>query len=229
VDKAESEITIANEINHLATENFARIAKAKEIKFIRISTDYVFDGNSYKPYVETDIPNPQGVYGKTKLDGESAMQKMNPANSVIISTSWVYSRYGNNFVKTMLRLGKEREELNVVADQIGAPTYAGDLAQAILTILPQIENTTIELFHYSNEGVCSWYDFSKAIFESEGLSTKINPIETWQYPTPAQRPFYSVLNKASIKDVYQLEIPYWKDSLLNCLNILNNFKKTQPN
>jgi dTDP-4-dehydrorhamnose reductase len=213
VDKAESEISVANEINHLAIENFASIAKAKGIKLIHISTDYVFDGNSYKPYTESDIPNPQSVYGKTKLDGERAMQKINPANSVIIRTSWVYSRYGNNFVKTMLRLGKERDELNVVADQIGTPTYAGDLAQAILTILPKIENTTIELFHYSNEGVCSWYDFAKAIFELEGLSTKVNPIETWQYPTPAVRPFYAVLNKSKIKETYDLDIPYWKVSL----------------
>jgi dTDP-4-dehydrorhamnose reductase len=217
VDKAESEIAVANEINHLAIENFARIAKAKGIKLIHISTDYVFDGNSYKPYTEADTPNPQSVYGKTKLDGESALRKINPDNAVIIRTSWVYSGYGNNFVKTMLRLGKERNELNVVADQIGTPTYAADLAQAILTIVPKLKNETVELFHYSNEGACSWYDFAKAIFEISNIKIKVDPIESFQYSTPAERPFYSVLNKASIKETYQVEIPYWKDSLKICL------------
>lgn len=216
VDKAESEISIANEINHLATENFARIAKAKEIKLIHVSTDYVFDGNSYKPYVETDAPNPQSVYGKTKLDGERAMQKNNPANSVIIRTSWVYSSYGNNFVKTMLCLGKERDQLNVVADQIGTPTYAGDLAKAILEILPKIFNEKVEIFHFSNEGVCSWYDFSKAIFEYTNTNCKVSPITTAQYPTAAERPHYSVLEKSEIKKTYHINIPYWKDSLKVC-------------
>ncbi len=217
VDKAESEISVANEINHLATENFARIAKVKGIKLIHISTDYVFDGNSNKPYVETDTLNPQSVYGKTKLDGESAMQKINPANSIIIRTSWVYSSYGNNFVKSMLRLGKERDELNIVADQIGTPTYAGDLAKAILTILPKIKNTSAELFHYTNEGVCSWYDFAKAIFEYTDTNCKVNPITTAQYPTAAERPHYSVLEKSKIKKTYHINIPYWKDSLKVCL------------
>lgn len=217
VDKAESESELADKINHLAVKALAEISLKYDIKLIHISTDYVFDGNSYKPYTEIDIPNPQSVYGKTKLDGERAMKKINPSNSVIIRTSWVYSRYVNNFVKTMLRLGKDREELNVVADQIGTPTYAGDLAEAILTILPKIENTTIELFHYSNEGVCSWYDFAKAIFEIDGLTTKVSPIESSQYPTPAKRPFYSVLNKTNIKETYHINIPYWKDSLKVCL------------
>ena len=217
VDKAESEPELSNVINHLAVANFAQIAKENGIKLIHISTDYVFDGKAYKPYTEADTPNPQSVYGKTKLAGEKAMQQINPANSIIIRTSWVYSSYGNNFVKTMLRLGKEREELSVVADQIGTPTYAGDLAQAILTSLPKIANTTVELFHYSNEGVCSWYDFAKAIFEIQGLPVKVKPIESSQYPTPAERPFYSVLNKTNIREAYQLKIPYWKDSLINCL------------
>jgi dTDP-4-dehydrorhamnose reductase len=217
VDKAESEISVANEVNHLAIENFARIAKAKGIKLIHISTDYVFDGNSYKPYVEIDIPNPQSVYGITKLDGESGMQKINPANSIIIRTSWVYSSYCNNFVKTMLCLGKVRDQLNVVSDQIGTPTYAGDLAKAILTILPQIKNTSVELFHYSNEGVCSWYDFSRAIFEYTDTNCKVNPITTAQYPTAAERPHYSVLEKSKIKEIYHINIPYWKDSLKVCL------------
>lgn len=217
VDKAEEQFEIANNINHLAVANFAQLAKEKNIKLAHISTDYVFYGTNHKPYTETDIPNPQSVYGQTKLAGEQAMQTINPANSIIIRTSWVYSNYGSNFVKTMLRLGKERDELNVVADQIGTPTNAADLAQAILTILSQLQNKQVELFHYSNEGVCSWYDFAKAIFEIKGLPIKVNPVETLQYPTVAERPFYSVLNKTLIKEVYQIEIPYWKDSLLNCL------------
>jgi len=213
VDKAEQQKDVANAINHLAVANFAQIAKDKNIRLIHISTDYVFDGTNHKPYVETDIPNPQSVYGQTKLDGELAMQKINPANSVILRTSWVYSKFGNNFVKTMLRLAESRDEISVVADQIGTPTNAADLAKAILIILPKISNETVELFHYSNEGVCSWYDFAKAVFEIEGLTTKVNAIESKLYPTPAERPFYSVLNKTKIKEVFKFEIPYWKDSL----------------
>ena len=221
VDKAESEPELANAINHLAVANFAQIAKDKNIKLIHISTDYVFDGTNHKPYVETDTPNPKSVYGKTKLDGELAMQKINPANSNIIRTSWVYSKFGNNFIKTMLRLAETRDEISVVADQVGTPTNAADLAKAILNILPKISNENVELFHYSNEGVCSWYDFAKAIFEIEKFEVKVNPIPSSQYPTPAKRPFYSVLNKTIIKEVYQVEIPYWKDSLLNCLKRYN--------
>ena len=214
VDKAEQQKDVANAINHLAVANFAQIAKDKNIKLIHISTDYVFDGTNHKPYVEIDTPNPQSVYGKTKLDGELALQQINPANSIIIRTSWVYSKFGNNFVKTMLRLAETRDEISVVADQVGTPTNAANLAKAILNILPQIKNETVELFHYSNEGVCSWYDFAKAIFEIKGISIKVNPIETKQYPTPAKRPFYSVLNKTNIKEKYLLVIPYWKESLL---------------
>ena len=213
VDKAESEFELANAINHLAVANFAQIAKDNNIKLIHISTDYVFDGTNHKPYLETDSPNPQSVYGKTKLDGELAMQRINPANSIIIRTSWVYSKYGNNFVKTMLRLAEIRAEISVVSDQIGSPTYAKDLAVAILNILPQVSNQTLELFHYSNEGVCSWYDFAKTIFEINGLPIKVNPIESSCYPTPALRPFYSVLNNNNIKESYQLEISHWKDAL----------------
>ena len=220
VDKAESEQDLSDAINHLAVANFAQIAKDNNIKLIHISTDYVFDGTNHKPYVETDIPNPQSVYGQTKLDGELAMQQINPANSIIIRTSWVYSKFGNNFVKTMLRLAETRDEVSVVADQIGSPTNAADLAKAILTVLPQIENKTPEIYHYSNEGVCSWYDFAKAIFEIEGLHIKVNAIESSQYPTPAKRPFYSVLNKRKIKAGYQIETPYWRESLYIYLNII---------
>ena len=165
------------------------------------------------PYQEIDKPNPQSVYGQTKLDGELAIQKINPANTIIIRTSWVYSNYGNNFVKTMLRLGKERKELGVIVDQIGTPTHARDLAKTVLEIFPNINNKNVELFHFSNEGVCSWYDFAKAIFEIKGINVKVNAIETFQYLTAAKRPSYSVLNKSKIKNKFQVEIPNWKDSL----------------
>ena len=213
VDKAESEPELSDAINHLAVANFAQIAKDKNIKLIHISTDYVFDGTNHKPYVETDTPNPQSVYGQTKLNGELALQQINPANSIIIRTSWVYSKFGNNFVKTMLRLAETRDEISVVADQKGTPTNAADLAEAILNILPQICNETVELFHYSNEGVCSWYDFAKAIFEIKVLAIKVKPIESKQYPTPAARPFYTVLNKSKIKRDSQIQIPDWRGSL----------------
>jgi dTDP-4-dehydrorhamnose reductase len=219
VDKAEEQKDVANAINHLAVANFAQIAKDKNIKLIHISTDYVFDGTNHKPYVETDTPNPKSVYGVTKLDGELAMQQINPANSIIIRTSWVYSKFGNNFVKTMLRLAETRDEISVVADQKGTPTNAADLAKVILNILPQISNETVELFHYSNEGVCSWYDFAKAIFEIEGLDIKVNPIESKQYPTPAARPFYSVLDKNRIKTKFQIIIQNWENKIADYLII----------
>ena len=217
VDKAEVEFEIADKINHLAVANFAQLAKEKNIRLIHISTDYVFDGTAHKPYIETDIPNPQSVYGSTKLAGELAMQAINPHNSIIIRTSWVYSSYGNNFVKTMLRLASERNELGVIVDQIGTPTYARDLAEVLLEIIPKLNNNTVETYHYSNEGVCSWYDFAKAIFDLSAINIKVNVIETSQYPTAAKRPFYSVLNKYTIKNWLQIEIPHWRDSLINCL------------
>jgi dTDP-4-dehydrorhamnose reductase len=215
VDKSESEPELANSINHLAVSNFAKLSRDNNIKLIHISTDYVFDGKNYKPYIETDKPNPKCVYGQTKLAGELAIQKINPANSVIIRTSWVYSKFGNNFVKNMLHLASEKDEISVVSDQIGTPTNAADLASTILTILPKIKNKNVELFHYSNEGVCSWYDFSKSIFELNKQVIKVKPIESSQYPTPAERPFYSVLNKEKIKKMYDIKIPHWKESLLN--------------
>ncbi len=217
VDKAESEPELANSINHLVVKYLAEVAKLHHCKFIHISTDYVFDGTAHKPYSETDIPNPQSVYGLTKLAGEEAMLKINPANSIIIRTSWVYSSFGNNFVKTMLRLGKERAALNIVADQIGTPTNAADLAKAILTIVPKLKNEGVELFHYSNEGVCSWFDFAKVIFEHTNANCKASPISTAQYPTEAKRPYYSVLDKTKIKGTYSISLSYWKDSLKICL------------
>ena len=221
VDKAESEIELADKINHQAVFYLASIAKEKNIKLIHISTDYVFDGTNYKPYIETDNTNPRSVYGQTKLDGEKALQIMNPTNSIIIRTSWVYSSYGNNFVKTMLRLGKERNSLGVIYDQVGSPTYAKDLAKTILDILPKINNMQTEVYNYSNEGVCSWYDFAKEIMKMAKLPCKINSIETLDYPTPAKRPHFSLLNKAKIKNEFGIEIPYWKDSLEHCLKKIN--------
>ena len=215
VDKAESEPELADAINHLAVANFSEIAKKNNIKLVHISTDYVFDGTNKKPYKEIDVPNPQSVYGQTKLDGELAMRKINPANSIIIRTSWVYSKFGNNFVKTMLKLAETRDEISVVADQIGSPTNAADLAKVILAILPKIQNKTVEIFHYSNEGICSWYDFAKAIFEIKEVPVKVNSIKSSDYQTIAVRPFYSVLDKKKIKYIYGVRIPNWRESLIN--------------
>jgi dTDP-4-dehydrorhamnose reductase len=217
VDKAESEPKLADKINHLAVQHLAEAAKMYYCKFIHISTDYVFDGTNYKPYTEIDKPNPQSVYGSTKLAGELALQKINPENTIIIRTSWVYSSFGNNFVKTMLRLGNEKEELGVIYDQIGTPTYAGDLAKTILEIFPKVKNEEVEIFHYANEGICSWYDFAKAIFEYTKTNCNVNPISTAQYPTAATRPHYSLLDKSKIKADFNVDIPYWKDSLKICL------------
>ena len=224
VDNAEDNEDLADRINHQAVKYLAQVSKDKNLKLIHISTDYVFDGKNYMPYTETDITNPNGVYGQTKLNGEKAMQMINPNNSIIIRTSWVYSSYGANFVKTMLRLGKEKEELGVIFDQIGTPTYARDLAKTILDILPNIHNDKVEIYNYSNEGVASWYDFSKEIMKMAKIDCTINPIETFQYPTPAKRPHYSLLNKAKIKKEFNLSIPYWKDSLKECLKKIGEDK-----
>lgn len=217
VDKAESERELADTINHRFVSMLAKIAKRDNAKLIHISTDYVFDGKNNRPYIESDPTNPQGVYGQTKRDGENAILAVSPENTIIIRTSWVYSSFGNNFVKTMLRLGKERESLGVIFDQVGTPTYARDLARTILEILPEMNNSKPEIYHYSNEGVASWYDFAKAIFEISGVECLVDPITTDQYPTPATRPHFSLLNKNKIKSEYNINIPYWRDSLANCL------------
>jgi len=227
VDKAESDVENADKINHLAVKYLAQISKEKSISLMHVSTDYVFDGKNYKPYVEIDPTNPNGVYGQTKLDGEKAMQEINPSNSIIIRTSWVYSSFGANFVKTMLRLGKERDELGVIFDQVGTPTYARDLAKAILNIIQNskfnIQNS-VEVYHYSNEGVTSWYDFAKEIMKLANLACQVNPIESKAYPTPATRPHYSLLNKSKIKEDFDLTIPYWEDSLDACLRTMGERK-----
>jgi dTDP-4-dehydrorhamnose reductase len=222
VDKAEEEQDLANKVNHLAVKKLAEITNKQQAKLIHISTDYVFDGESNKPYVETDKTSPINVYGKTKLAGEKALQEVMPDNAIIIRTSWVYSEYGNNFVKTMLRLGKERDEINIVSDQIGSPTYATDLAEAILAIINnkdyQNEENSTEIYHYSNEGDISWYEFAKEVFKIERVECKVAPITTQQYPTLARRPNFSTLNKRKIKKDFDIiKILSWKNSLKQCL------------
>jgi len=199
VGRAEDDKTNADAMNHLGVKNLAEISKLYDIKLVHISTDYVFDRTNSLPYSEEDRPHPASVYGKTKLEGGKALQMINPPNSIIIRTGWVYGTYGNNFVKTMLRLGKEREMLNVVYDQIGTPMYARDLVKTILDILPSIKNNQVEIYHYSNEGVCSLYDFAKEVMSNTKISCKVNSIGTHQYPTSVKRPSYSVLNKKKSK------------------------------
>ena len=224
VDKAETDIENADLTNRKAVKKLALISKELNIKLIHISTDYVFDGKNFKPYCEEFQTNPNSIYGKTKLDGENEMININPKNSIIIRTSWVYSSFGNNFVKTMLKLGKQKDELGVIFDQVGTPTNAADLAQTILDILPNIKNEKVQIYNYSNEGVLSWYDFAKEIMKMAKITCQINPIETYQYPTPASRPHYSLLNKAKIKNEFNISIPFWKDSLDKCLRILGERK-----
>jgi len=228
VDKAEEEKDIASQVNHLAVEQIAQIAKKQQAKLIHISTDYVFDGESDKAYLETDKTNPINVYGKTKLAGEKALQEIMPTDAIIIRTSWVYSEYGNNFVKTMLRLGKERDEINVVSDQIGSPTYATDLAGAILEIIKNKEFKEIsqatQIYHYSNKGEISWCDFAKEIFKIAKVDCKVIPITTQQYPTPAKRPKNTLMSKDKIAEIFSVNIPDWKESLNTCMSILKEQK-----
>jgi len=218
VDKAEQEAELANQVNHLAVKQLASIANKQQARLIHISTDYVFDGESDKPYTEIDITNPINVYGKTKLAGEKALQAVMPINAIIIRTSWVYSEYSNNFVSTMLRLGKERDELSVVSDQIGSPTYATDLADAILEIIKskefREENQTTQIYHYSNEGEISWHEFAKEIFKIAKIDCKVNPITTQQYPTPAKRPINTIMSVDKIVGIFSLNTPNWKESLI---------------
>lgn len=219
VDQAELEPELADQVNHQAVAQLARIAQQQGSALIHISTDYVFDGTAHRPYREDDASHPQNVYGDSKLKGEQAIKRVNPRGA-IIRTSWVYSEFGNNFVKTMLRLGRERDSLCVIFDQIGTPTYATDLARMILDNLTQMAQQSVQIYHYSNEGVCSWYDFAKAVFELNAISCNVTPIETKDYPTPAKRPYYSLMNKGKIKQAFPLDIPYWRDSLKTCLQRL---------
>ena len=223
VDKAEQEVELANQINHLAVKQLASIANKQQAKLIHISTDYVFDGESDKPYIETDTTNPINVYGKTKLAGEKALQAVMPMNAIIIRTSWVYSEYGNNFVSTMLRLGEERGEISVVNDQIGSPTYATDLAKIILHIIKTKEfkemGQVAQIYHYSNKGKCSWHEFAKEIFKIVEVSCKVNPIATQQYPTPANRPMNTIMSTDKIIQKFNINIIPWQESLARCLSI----------
>jgi len=225
VDKAEKETELADKINASALKEIGLASAEVGAKVIHVSTDYVFDGKNHRPYIESDPTEPQSVYGRTKLDGEQYLLSNNPA-SIILRTSWLYSKHGNNFVKTMIRLGNERNELGVIFDQIGSPTYAGNLADVILHIVKSDINKTIlfqpGIYHYSNEGIASWYDFTLAIHREMDLICKVKPIESSAYPTPAPRPHYSVMNKSKIKQAYQIEIPHWLDSLKICLKEINN-------
>lgn len=218
VDKAETDSDNAYRINRDAVGLLAQVSKEHNCRFVHISTDFVFDGNKAAPLSEQDTVNPLGVYGASKLAGEQRAVQNNP-DSLIIRTSWVYSSFGNNFLKTILRLCKERESLNVVFDQIGTPTYARDLAAAIIDIIYRDEWKP-GLYHYSNEGVASWYDFAVAIRDIAGLNTALGAIETHQYPTPAIRPKYSVLNKRKFKDTFGIELPNWRSSLQQCMQLM---------
>ncbi len=212
VDKAESDADLAEKINVQGPENLAKTG----IPLIHISTDYVFDGTACVPYTEDVRPNPNSVYGRTKLAGEQAVAKYASA-AVIIRTAWLYSCFGNNFVKTMRRLGAERESLNVVFDQTGTPTYAGDLAAAIVAVLEKMPQQGCEVYHFSNEGVCSWYDFALEIMKLSGLKCRVSPIESKDYPTPAKRPSYSVLNKGKIKERFGIANRHWSEALAECI------------
>lgn len=220
VDKAEEEQEKAYRVNAEAVENIANICKKKDILLIHISTDYVFDGKNYLPYQEDDAVNPINIYGKSKLQGEQVIQKIKP-KSIIIRTSWVYSEDGHNFVKSMLKLAKTQNNLKVIYDQIGSPTYAGDLARVILYMIQFPIKNKVEIYHYSNEGVCSWYDLAKAIFEIKNVNIQVDPITTDMFPTQAKRPRYSLLSKDKIKKHYNIEIPYWRESLKKMLKKYN--------
>ena len=219
VDKAESEKEKCTTLNTVAPAYLAAAIEKRNGWMIQISTDYVFNGTKHTPYIETDTPCPESVYGSTKLAGEMGVLKF-CKKSVVIRTAWLYSSFGSNFVKTMLRLGREKAQLGVVFDQIGTPTYARDLASAIMTI---IEKGIIPgVFHFSNEGVISWYDFAKAIHRIAGITTcQVSPLHTEEYPTPACRPHYSVLDKTKIKNTYGIMIPYWEESLGDCMKPMN--------
>lgn len=221
VDKAENEPEPARKINVEAVHNLTAAAQKNNAFLIHVSTDYVFSGKNYLPYQENDPVSPNSVYGKTKAEGEEEALKY--ANSIVLRTSWLYSAFGNNFVKTILRLSKERDTLSVIFDQIGTPTHAGDLAKAIIEIVNYQQEKEMHpgVYHFSNEGVCSWYDFATEIVHISGSKTKVLPIETKDYPTLAQRPYYSVLNKSKVKSTFGLSIPHWKESLKTCIKEIN--------
>ncbi len=218
VDKAEEDKLLCASINADAVKNLALAADQNGAKIIHISTDYVFDGRAYRPYKESDKVNPMSQYGTTKRLGETALLALSP-EAVIIRTAWLYSPYGRNFVKTMLQKGKEQKSLRVVSDQIGTPTYALDLAEAIYAVLTS-QQWVPGIYHFTDEGVCSWYDFAKAIHRLGGVECDVQPIPSDDYPTPATRPYYSVLDKQRIKSTYNVKIPHWEESLARCIKRL---------
>lgn len=224
VDKAEDEPELCEKINTKAVKNLGEVAQAVNAGIIHVSTDYVFNGQGYLPYTEDMPTHPCSVYGKTKLKGEKALLKA-CENAIVVRTAWLYSPFGNNFVKTMRKLGAEREQLNVIFDQIGSPTFAEDLAAALLIIVDQTIDRIHDkggIYHYSNEGVCSWYDFTLKIHQLSGITTcNVHPIETKDYPTKAARPHFSVLNKAKIKSTFGITVPHWESSLQRCIEQLN--------
>ena len=225
VDKAEDDEALSRKINTDAVRSLGLAAAAVGARVIHVSTDYVFDGTNCRPYVETDPTHPVSVYGLTKLAGEQVLQEVCP-ESVIIRTAWLYSEYGSNFVKTMLRLGSEREEIKVVFDQVGTPTYAGDLAGVMVGMVEAGREGRFVpgIYHFSDEGVCSWYDFTVKIMQLAGLPSRIRPIESSEYPARAARPHYSVLNKGKIKRTYGADIPHWEESLRVCLAGLGSLR-----
>ncbi len=220
VDAAEDDTRTAYSINVDGPRNLAKTGA----KMIHISTDYVFDGRAHAPYSPCDKPNPLSVYGRTKLAGEQAVQEYS-CRYVIIRTAWLYSPYGNNFVKTMRRLGATRDSINVVSDQVGSPTYAGDLADAIIKIVPNMNDKTNGVYHFTNAGVCSWYDFAHKIMDLSGLKCMVKPIPSLEYPTRARRPMYSVLDKEEIKQTFGVELRHWTDALVECIAKLNQTTK----
>lgn len=221
VDKAEKEFDLVNQINNLAVKELAKISKTFNSKLIHISTDYVFDGKKIKPYLETDLTNPINIYGKTKCDGEKSLKEVMIFNAIIIRTSWVYSEFGNNFLKSIIKLGKKNNELKIVSDQIGSPTYAADLAATIIEIIKNKtfvkKNFSTEIYHYSNLGNISWFDFAEEIFRLTKIQCKIKPILTENYFTSAKRPKNSILNKSKIFKRYNLKGRLWKSSLKMCI------------
>ena len=227
VDKAEENIEIAKQVNSEGVLNLVKALKSVNGRLIHISTDYVFDGKKSQPYNELDHVNPVGVYGKSKRAGELAITNSG-INGIVIRTSWLYSSYGDNFVKKILHLGLEKKKLRVVFDQLGTPTYARDLAITCLNIICENNSSKISekrlIYHYSNEGIASWYDFAKAIIELRTIACKVTPVLTKDFPTKAKRPHYSVLDKTNIKNDFNIEIPYWRDSLKDCILKINKNK-----
>ena len=227
VDKAENQYILANQINNIAITQLAEIAKIQSIPLIHISTDYVFNGDKFKELNETDCVNPQNVYGLTKYKGEQGMIKSG-CTGAIIRTSWLYSEFGNNFVKTMLSLAEQRDSIDVVADQVGSPTYASNLAKVLLMMfntqkIIEVLNSQLNIYHYSDDGFCSWFEFAKTIFETADINCKVNPIKTKNFLAPAKRPQYSLMSKKKIKNfIINLQIPQWQDSLSDCLTEIKN-------